>query len=339
MTEHNTDKMVDIISDEVQFYIDVYLTSVFCTLVGCFGMVASVINFCVLTQQGVRDCMSLCLLSLTFSDFFVGAFMFAISLCYSFHLLHQDFYIDPLAVNSILSWAWGLLFDISMLTTAFISVERCLSVLYPFKFKDMATFKRSFFVLFLIYSVTVCGYLALFLTQGLSEQTDPGTNSTKIKLWVSSDRAMVETYTNISVHVVYGTFCEITVTASTYGMIIGLRRSDEFRSKSANSDSSSVDVFSKRNKKIVKMVTVLAAIFVVCNVARLSLNYARLALPELMLAKQMHNSFNTFLRVMFLCDTIGASSNIFVYYIYKPSFKRILLSIFCRVEFGKSLKE
>lgn len=326
--------MVDIISDHAQFYIDVYLISLGCTLVGCFGMVANVINFCVLTKQGIRDCVSLCLLSLTFTDFFVAAFMFAASICHVLVLLHQDFYIDPLAVNSILSWTWGMLFDISMLTTAFISMERCASVLFPFKFKNMVTFKRAFIALFLIYSVTISGYMALFLTQGLSEQIDPDRNLTRIKLWMSSNRETVEAYTNISVHVVYGTLCEILVTASTYGMIYGLRSSNQFRSKSANADSSNADALNNRNKNIVKMVTVLAAIFIACNVARLLFNYARLVFPEIMLGKEMHNTFSTFLRIMFFCDTTGASVNIVVYYIYKPSFKRIFLSLFCKCKNG-----
>lgn len=324
------EELSDFISDEAQTYINIYLMSVAGALVGLLGMGSNIINFTVLIKQGIKDCVSLCLLSLTFSDFFVAFLMLAGSVCYTLSLSGWYFYVDPLAVNSAVSWTWGMLFDISMLTTAFISVERCLSVLLPFRFKNLVTFHRAQVALFCIYTVTAGGYMALFLTQGLSVQWDSRTNTSRVLLWMSDNRVQVEAYTNIAVHLVYGTFCEIIVISSTLGMISGLHRSNQFRSRSAKTEAKDNDSLSQRNKKIVKMVAVLAGIFIVCNVIRLLFNYVRLAFPEIMLGKSLHNTFVTFLRVLILCGTVGASLNTFVYYFCKPSFKRVLLSFFCK---------
>lgn len=316
------------ISGAAQSYIDICLMCVGCTCVGALGTVANTVNFIVLKKQGFSDCVSLCLLSLTFSDFSTSVLTVVYSVCYALSLSGLVYYVDPLSVMYYFSWVRGMTFDLSMLTTAFISVERCLSILIPLKFKNFATFKRAKIVMFVIYTITLGAYSVPYATQGFSRKWDPNSNSTRVFIWVSSHRAQIEFYLTTAFHMVNGTICEIIVLVSTVGMIRGLQKSDKFR-HSSKSPSTKDRSISNKNKCIVKMISILAAVFIFCNMFRLLLLYLRRLIPDIMYGRRLHNTYNTLIGINFFFGTFNSSVNIFVYYSLKPSFKAMFLSTFC----------
>ena len=141
--------------DNLPFH-DVYMASMdFCApaslLLLPLGSIANIINIIVFIKTGVRDNVTISLLSLSMSDL---AYLVIISPYVVFkgvtHLVQIrlgmsiNWLVDITILWVPFYWYDFMFYDISTLITVYISVVRCACVALPFKVKDMFTSASSY---------------------------------------------------------------------------------------------------------------------------------------------------------------------------------------------------
>ncbi|GFS08376.1 chemosensory receptor C [Elysia marginata] len=210
----------------VKHYLDLYMNIVFVFILTLFALGTNLINMIVLVKQGVQSCVSLCLLFLAATDFlstFAG-FVSIVSKILMYRNQRPGF--DPSAVYYLMVFLSATFYDVSNKLTAFLSLERCLCVSLPFKFKDIFTTKVTIAVIFCVYLLCFGLMMPHFLSSGLRMRTVG--NSTYLALWLSPDRAAVNAYVDF-MH-----FCQTIVVLAvvlvcTLRMLLSLQHSSKFQ--------------------------------------------------------------------------------------------------------------
>ncbi|XP_012935468.1 uncharacterized protein LOC106011207 [Aplysia californica] len=211
--------------EQIEFYVSAFVTLPLALL----GLGANVINAIIFLKQGAQDCVSVCLLALSLSDF---ASVLNGGVAYLYNVLvHLDVVsiIDPVAFNFVMSYGCAMFYDLSQGIVAFVTVERCLCVAMPLKFRDIFTFRRSVLAMTVMYAFTIAAYVPHLVTSGLSWRRDPSTNTSRVTLWLSENRAATELYLKVFIYVTMPTVYQVVVLLCTYVMINGLQRSSKFR--------------------------------------------------------------------------------------------------------------
>ena len=211
---------------KVMRFVDLYLNIVFLFTLSMFTLCANMLNMMVLVKQGMRTCVSLCLFCLSSTDFFSTLFGLCAIVQNILIYLGRTPGFDPFAFYFFLVYISGIFYDVSNTLTLFLSLERCLCVCLPLKFKDIFTFRRSVAVIFCIYLLCFGLLLPHFLSSGFEMRTSG--NSTVLALWLSPDRAAVDVYVD-AVHSCQAAVVTTAVFVCTLLMIVSLNRSSRFQ--------------------------------------------------------------------------------------------------------------
>ncbi|RUS78918.1 hypothetical protein EGW08_013331 [Elysia chlorotica] len=168
-------------------YVDLYMNIVLPFALSVFTLCTNVINMAVQVKQGVNSCVSLCLFCISTTDFLTTFTGFCALPPKIMMYLYQRPGFDPFAFYFHMVYTCAILYDVSNTLTAFLSLERCLCVCLPLKFKDMFTFRRVVTVIVCIYLMCFGLVMPHFLSSGF--QVRSSGNSTYLALWLSADRA------------------------------------------------------------------------------------------------------------------------------------------------------
>ena len=87
---------------------------------------------------------------------------------------------------------------------------------------------------------------------------------------------------------------------------------------------------SSRDKRVVRMVTIISTIFIICNLPMVVGMSCRRAFPEFKINGVYHNVHLTVFAVVYLASSLSAAVNFFVYYFGSSKFKQSFHEIFCR---------
>ncbi|CAG5117318.1 unnamed protein product [Candidula unifasciata] len=328
-----------IISNEVQLYLDIYFRTVVVTVVGVFGTITNVMSAAVFIRQGVHDCVSVCLLSLTVTNLVsvTAGVLTLFSKVLIFANILTNF--DPWAIYYTLPHISALFYNISTITTTFISVERCLCVTWPLKFSNTFTVRRAVVVLMGIYLYDIIITMPDHLTMGLENQFDSKMNKTRLVLWLSPERPYVDILNRMFCQLTVESLCVLMLIVSTYSMVRGLRRSlhqwtdhHHVQQSDAIVPNIAAKKTSKGNNKVnmkqnvVNTVIILAIVAFICNSLRLVLIIIDHTHPNL--ATTEFNLYVDLVAVSYLLQTVNASVDIFVYLSYNISFRRRFVEMF-----------
>ncbi|GFO33928.1 chemosensory receptor c [Plakobranchus ocellatus] len=230
--------VADIYMDKVMRYINLYLSIIVISILCIFAFATNIVNIVVLVKQKVRSCVSLCLLCLSVTDFFstfAGLCTAPAKLMTYLEITTSP--VDPYAIYFVMVYLCAIFYDTSNTLTAFLSLERCLCVSLPLKFKDIFTFRRGAGAIFGIYLLVFGLNMPHFLSSGLEWKTSEQ-NRTYLGLWLSSDRVAVDFYLNITVHFCLTIFNMLTVCVCTQIMLVSLNRSSKFQNRKATNRTS-----------------------------------------------------------------------------------------------------
>lgn len=238
----------------------------------------------------------------------------------------------------------SVFYNISTITTTFISLERCLCVSWPLKFKGFMTFNRAIGVLIMIYLYCAVVSVPDYLTLSLIHLFDPRKNSTRIVLWLSPLSHHVELF-NLSFHLLTSEFlCLVIILISTYIMVADLHKSlnrwakqtivqERYSAMKLSPGDVRKDWRESKNsrskKRMAKTVITLAVVCSVCNSLRLLLVIINLTYVDMYTTQK--NLYIDLLAVMYLLQTTNASVDIFVYFLHNSVFRSCFCEIFCRV--------
>ncbi|CAL1527513.1 unnamed protein product, partial [Lymnaea stagnalis] len=304
----------------------------------------NIVTVLVFLKQGVKDCVTLCLLSLALTDFSSVALGMIISITSLSRASEVTLYIDLDALEFVLAYPSAMFYDISTSTTALITVQRCLCVTLPFRFKDFMTIKRTTITIICLFIFNVGMYMPHFLSSRLESQLDPRTNSTRVVLALTVNRPEVDLFLNTFVHLLEAALCLAIVLVSTQIMIIGLRRSSKFQKTGISRGTiESPDLkqtikgpasFKKRtgstrrasgkNGNVVKTVLILAMLCFLCNSIRFTVVVLLRVFPDIYYGRAQEQLFLIFLKLTSFTQTFNSSVHIIVYYIFNASFRRTI---------------
>ncbi|CAG5118175.1 unnamed protein product [Candidula unifasciata] len=331
-----------------------YLIFVVSTPLSMFGCFANVVNLTVFLKQGRNDCVTICLFALGFSDFLCCFTVFLFSSLYISNVMNYFSIIEPVALDVVLSYIAAMFYDISQGVTAFISLQRCLCVAMPLRFKDMFTVRRSVVIMLWFYVATTLAYTPHFRTCGISVRLEATRNNTIPALWETSDRAESILWLNYLLHIGVDTIYQLVVVVSAIVMIRGLQKSAKFQSTKSTlattdfgsvhdnclklsqhttskneSKSSKPWQTSNKNRNVVKTIFALSLLAIVCNTERLVVVYGQRFVPGLTFDGAYQIIFFLSARVTFLFSMINASLNVLVYYFLNPSYRKTFQELFC----------
>ncbi|KAK3793001.1 hypothetical protein RRG08_032264 [Elysia crispata] len=153
----------------MMIYIDIYSHIVVPFIVSSFGVVSNIVNLIIFTHLGLKDGMSVGLWCLSFSDLTVTGQTLGSSICSLCGLvLPRDTLVSPGLVHYVsLLWSQDMMYLVSNWITTFISLERCICVIWPFKVKSLFTRARSIAVIVIIFVVHVASYAPVFASHRL----------------------------------------------------------------------------------------------------------------------------------------------------------------------------
>lgn len=326
-------------------YIDKYIQPIIVSAIGLFGIVTNVLSICVFIKQGIKDCVSVCLLSLSVTD--LGSVMASfLGECIK---VNPNFEFDPIAIHYVMIRTSGMFYHCSTLTTALLALERCLCVSWPIKFKDFFTFNRAVLAVGFIYAIVLCTALPDFATYRLNRRYDFRTNSTRTVLMFTPHRKIVERFITICATYTLEPACLIVVMVSACVMTADLRQSSQLQKNhnqiNKNSSSGSNNLLTKnswssnktssanmrsnpssRNRRVEKIILILAILCFVCNSLRL---IAMSVVFEYLGVENVKYETWVLLLFVFFLQTSNASVNFFVYYVLNVTFRRTVELVFC----------
>ncbi|GFS09450.1 chemosensory receptor A [Elysia marginata] len=314
--------------------------------VGFVGITGNILILCTYWKVGFTDSINISYMAMAVSDLGCVASIVWSGLCWNpgFNSVVAIEARDVvLPTGGFATTAFG---KITAMITAFISLERCLCVVFPLKVKTLITRQRTIYFIALMYVVHVLPtslvYVVVRFEWHFSEQRN------RTVLGVKYLRNPTEqTITDVLwvFHSLPLQFIPlIIVVVCTIFLIITLNRSARWRSgnsKGITEDrhrrnepeiSSGKPRASSKEDRIIKTVILIAIVFIVCSSPAAINNAVTRAEPEYR-ASGKYRKLNLFVAGSTAClNTINSSVNIFIYYKMSSKFKLALKKLVCLVD-------
>uniref|UniRef100_A0A2C9L3U1 G-protein coupled receptors family 1 profile domain-containing protein n=1 Tax=Biomphalaria glabrata TaxID=6526 RepID=A0A2C9L3U1_BIOGL len=331
------------ISDELMEYLDLSLTVTVHGIFSVAGVMSNIVNVVIFVKLGLKDSMSIGLLTLSLTDLAVTALQLASSLSYMVKLIYESSPLDPwLFGGYFFSWSRYVAYLISCWITTVISVERCFCVVYPFTVRQMFTRSRCVAVLLAICVTHVGVHLPVFIYAKLEwvEQSPPQFvgNDT----WVSGrcvftvifnkDSAMWEILSDMIAGISLSVISQLILIICTVWMIYSLKASSKIRQQSEighgndslkASKEGKTEVLSNKERRLVKVVLFMAINLSACNIPRFVTIAVHHILPGMNLGAYQ-NLDTLFWEISYLFGTICCTTNTLVYYTLNTKYRSLL---------------
>lgn len=333
---------VPIISDEVMTGIHIYGNLLLRGSIAVFGAVNNIINMIIFYRLGLKDSMSVGLWVLSFSDFvvtFLGLFGTA---CFVWETFFPYTAIEPVSFEFVtVGWVRDIAQLISGWITTFLSIERCVCVVFPFKVKQIFTRTRSLVLMVVIYVVHIAVHIPVFASQWLGWTTinvnigNETVQRQRMVVMFSDARPQIQFYIDIANGAVLPFPSQILLLISVVWMIYGLRASSRIRTLKPTNDkdeegSKKESKLSFKERRLVKVVLFLAIILFVCNIPRFLAVYAKQIFAEVSIGRQYANLYVLLWNLAAFAGIVNSSVNIFVYMIINSSYRATFKTLFGR---------
>ncbi|XP_035826000.1 uncharacterized protein LOC118477795 [Aplysia californica] len=207
-------------------------------LISIFGTVSNCINIKTFLAMGIRDGVIVSFLSLSISDLLTSIMTFILSVCLVLHVLeiskgiifsHQPRMLAIFAVD-----LGFMTYLVTVLTTMYIAVTRCLCVVRPLHFKNTFSRSRSIAILVSFNFLAISSYIPLFANQGVQKQFSKKLNRTRFDIWLSPEREKIKDGLFLVTQTIIPFVTEFVIIVCVMVMINSLRKASRFR-KSASS--------------------------------------------------------------------------------------------------------
>lgn len=321
-----------VISDE-QYTIVVGCFSVIWILVSALGIIGNAINIKTFIAMNLEDGVAVSFLALSISDecFTLSTFLRGISTIFYTTEMALNYTVwfpaQPFALYIFFMNFGIVMYVMTVLTTTFLAVARCMCVSKPLHFKNAFTRRRCIIILTCFAIFSIFSYIPIYANMGLLRQFDPRINNTRPSLWLSPDRELAK-------DVVWGardTFLpfvtQVIVIVCVIVMASSLRESNKFRQslRYGKGRPETVKDTGKPDGKemqVVKQVAIISGVYIVCNMPKIVFNIAGIIEPDIHMGTHLENIYLVTLSVANFFQIVNASINVFIYYTYNSKFRR-----------------
>ncbi|XP_012946436.2 adenosine receptor A1-like [Aplysia californica] len=322
-----------IVSDEQWYIFQVVNAVVIAGLLSLFGVASNIINIVVFAKQGFQDSMNISLMGLAVADLCSLVTMIWISIC-----MNPLFYFSELPFDSTdILYLTGstphvLFVKIATFITAFITFERCLCIAVPLKVKTIITPRRTKTIIISIYITIPILIIPFILGHRFEWVFDFTRNATILRSTYTADREMLEAITFLALGVFATTFSFVFVICCTIVLIVKLNSKTKWRQATAAKSDRAAEGVGVKDQKVVKMVTLIAVIFIVCAVPPTLLFFYMAIDPSFRFFGVYKNLYLIFWTSSFLTETVNSSVNIFVYLKMSSKYRAVFMKTFWNKE-------
>ena len=300
------------------------------------GLLSNTVNIVIFLKVGVKDSVSILLLTLSVSDLIFLIFFSPTILTLSFSRF-GTFEISALRViQLLLFWPACTFYDYSAYISVFLGVARCACVAMPLRFKSVFTLKRTAVALLVLLCSDVLLHLPMLTVFRLGWVRDPSMNTTSLSLLRDSFtlhvyKQKINDILNEN-SIPWVTF--IIMVASVALLSFKLFESSKVRSsanriqstettpgKSAEPKQTHSHKLSAKDVKVVQSVVLVCSIFIISQLPSLIYTPIRSSWSEFNERGQLRFLASIFIKVDWTFMVANASVNIFVYYNYNSKFK------------------
>lgn len=290
-----------------------------CGSIAITGIITNVINLCIFSKQGYENTMNICLAGIALSD-----------ICTLLAMIWYDICVSPLWENSETSvlfsevlyltagWPNCIFARITCIVTVFITIERYLCVVTPLKVKNIITRTRTIIVVILIFLSQMLTTFPTYYSTYIDWKFVPHRNRSMLGLHRIPNWEQME---NVS-FVLQATMQAGSFTLLiffTVLLVVSLRRKSEWR-QSSSSEAQKGSI-STRDRKLVRMVVLIAMILIICFTPGMICFSAMAFEPGLIVGGVYDHVFFVVGSFTFICQTINSSVNLFVYYSMSSNFR------------------
>uniref|UniRef100_A0A2C9KKH6 G-protein coupled receptors family 1 profile domain-containing protein n=1 Tax=Biomphalaria glabrata TaxID=6526 RepID=A0A2C9KKH6_BIOGL len=303
--------------------------TVLCSLIGLMGLVANVINMLVFVRQGLNTSMNISFFSMAISDIVRILSVEWANICF-------NPYIEKLQVSIMFDylfyvtggWAVICACRITLHISLYITVERCLCIVFPLTIRKVITITRTKIVIVLIYFANVLTLIPEYMTVYLAWVYDVKTNATVVSVGFRDYGVRTKgiTFMLHVVLIVIGLLCIIVMTTV---LVLQLRRQRKWRMKNSSNNFSKTSLTS-RDRKAAALVIAVATAVAVCYIPIVSLSLVTVFVPDFYIGGKYFLYFKESWALAFLSGIINSSSNIIIYYHMSSKFKETFLKLFGR---------
>lgn len=290
-----------------------------------FGVVTNILNIHTFLKQGIKDTVNISLLGLATSD--LGS-QIALSLADifttpGFNTLDVPFAGDDLMYPLV--WFHVMFTRVTTLITAYITLERCICVAAPLKVKNIFSPTRTIVCIIVIYAVMLASVIPMLYTVRLSWVLNPLRNTTVLGVTFIDDRNQVENITFVSSNLL-PTAAFFLVIVCTVLLVVNLQKKSQWRMQASASSSISI---TSRDRKVVKMVTLISVIFLTCYLPGTAAFIWMILDTEMRFDGKHRNQLYAVFSILFNLESINASINLFIYLRLSSKFRTTFMNAFC----------
>ncbi|KAI8772720.1 growth hormone secretagogue receptor type 1 [Biomphalaria glabrata] len=302
---------------------NVYLLAI----VSLFGLLFNAINICVFVKQGFRDKVNISLFALAVSD--IGTLLS--SLIYSVS-------INPLLISAglpvslyelqgvVAAFPRATFSRITNCVTTYITFERCMCVVFPIKVKGIITARVTAVTLVFIYLAVASTLIPLYLGLVVRWRFDPFYNRTILGMTFEFNNGPADINAVLNLHSSIQLASFILISLFTSVLAGELRKQSKWRQQAAQTNDISSRVAKKRVSKTIRMIAVMAAIYIVCyslTVFHLIYNAVEPAYRSTLFA-----IYSSVLSFAILMESVNSSIGIFLYYTMSAKYRITFLRMF-----------
>ena len=300
-----------------------------CITIACniLGVLSNCLNIAVFVKLGFSESSNISLFALALGDLATNILSIWVCLCLMPPFRDANLPFNPLSVVAFTGGGlYTFLIRCTAWITAFISFERCLCVLVPHKVKRLITPRVTVIAVSVISVITVGPHIVAYWAWHFVWRESPRYNRTVLVVIkkYNAGEEIADMISRIICGVIQTVLAFVIVLACTTFLIYSLRRSARWRLSAATPAAATDNKLSRRDSRVVKMVSVIAVIFIACFTPNTVWMLCTIIFEEFRLSGRYVYAYYTAYLISSLVQSVGASVNIFIYYKMASKFRVIL---------------
>lgn len=198
----------------------------------------------------------------------------------------------------------------------------------PLKVKNIMTPLKTKFIIVAIFMAMLILFSPFYFVNRLEWKYNIILNRTLLTLVHSRHKVLVETIT-FPVHSVFVSVTAlVSVAVCTVVLVVSLNKKTQWRSINAVYNTLTPESTTVKEKKVVKMVIFISAIFVICYSPATLIFLIMACDPDFSFTGIYENLFYVIWAITLVLETVSSSVNIFVYMKMSTRFRTVFLETF-----------
>lgn len=347
------------VSEAVLSHFITYILKPVNFLLSPLGVAASFVNIIIYCRQGIRESVNITFISLSSFNMIIS-FMFCVTEI--LHTIGQFASIETVNMMSLLevylTYSRGFTYIQVTLITVFLSLERCICIMFPVGVKHIFTPRRVIIINFIIAIFGIACHTPVWVSQGMHWVFDPSSNATRFEMWSSHIMPDVELFSITFNSFILPVFAQIHIAVFTGYMLRGLNQSMKFRHKCATARESvksfsgkeeclSVTTkvgFVERRKTmtskdvmLTKVVVLLAVKYFIGNIPVLMISFLGILIPDIRFGKQHYNLYMMLYNLAFEFRVFNCMVDMLIYYKVSSKYRKEFLALFSKYGFFRKM--